>query len=310
MERRKLGKTGLDVSVIGFGSAPIGLLDTEQQKVGRMLNQLLDAGVNLIDTAAMYHGSEEAIGKAVSDRRDDYILVSKCGQEFDDLDGDAWSPTVISQTVDRALERLQTDHLDVMLLHSCDLETLETGDALGILVEAREAGKVRFVGYSGDNEAARYAATLDDVAVVETSISICDQANFDTVLPTTRKQDVGVVAKRPIANAAWKKSSEQPGFYKEYADTYSQRLRRMQITPSELGFQGEASECWPEIALRFTLSEPGVHAAIVGTTDPEHVAANLRAAEKGPLPDETAVKIRQSFQTAQERAGECWTAQT
>lgn len=310
MKRRKFGRTGLEVSVIGFGGAPIGLLETEQQQVGRILNKLLDAGVNLIDTAAMYRGSEEAIGKAVSNRRDEYVLVSKCGQEFDDLDGDAWSPTVISQTVDRALKRLQTDYLDVMLLHSCDLEVLKQGDALGALINARESGKLRHVGYSGDNEAAKHAATLDDVAVIETSVSICDQANIDTVLPTTRQHDIGVIAKRPIANAAWKEINDQPGFYKEYADTYTQRLSQMQITPGELDFEGDSSETWPEIALRFTLSEPGVHTAIVGTTDPDHIAANLRAAEKGPLPDETVVKIRKAFKTAQERAGESWTGQT
>src|SRR5690606_1362314 len=102
--RRKFGKTGLDVSVIGFGAAPIGLLETEQQQVARILNQLLDEGINLIDTAAMYRGSEEAIGNAVGHRREEYILVSKCGQEFDDLEGEAWSPKLISLTVERALK--------------------------------------------------------------------------------------------------------------------------------------------------------------------------------------------------------------
>jgi aryl-alcohol dehydrogenase-like predicted oxidoreductase len=308
--KRKFGKTGLEVSVIGFGAAPIGLLETEQQQTARILNDLLDEGVNLIDTAAMYRGSEEAIGNAVSHRREEYILVSKCGQEFDDLEGEAWSPKLISQTVDRALKRLKTDHLDVMLLHSCDLEVLQQGDALGALVDAREAGKVRFVGYSGDNEAAAHAAGLEDVAVIETSISICDQANIDVVLPVTREHDVGVIAKRPIANAAWKDLGDQPGFYRTYAEPYTRRLAQMQISPTELGFDPNRKDLWPEIALRFVLSEPGVHCAIVGTTNPEHVAVNLRAAAQGPLPDECVLKLRQAFRTAEERSGEQWTGQT
>jgi aryl-alcohol dehydrogenase-like predicted oxidoreductase len=309
IERRKFGRTGLEVSVIGFGAAPIGLLETEQKQTEQILNRLLDEGVNLIDTAAMYRGSEDAIGKAVGHRRDEYVLVSKCGQEFDELEGKAWSPRLISQTVDRALKRLQTDHLDVMLLHSCDLEVLQQGDALGALVDAREAGKVRFVGYSGDNEAAAYAASLDDVAVIETSINICDQANIDVVLPVAREHDVGLIAKRPIANAAWKDLGEQPGFYKDYAEPYTRRLAQMEISPTELGFDCNKN-LWPEIALRFTLSEPGVHCAIVGTTNSDHVAVNLRAAAQGPLPEECVLKLRQAFRTAEERAKELWVGQT
>ena len=84
----------------------------------------LDSGVNLIDTAASYYGSEEMIGKTVGHRRDEFILVSKCGGEFDEFDDPAWSPAVITKTIDRSLQRLKTDRLDVMLLHTCDLETL------------------------------------------------------------------------------------------------------------------------------------------------------------------------------------------
>jgi aryl-alcohol dehydrogenase-like predicted oxidoreductase len=115
MEKRRFGKTGHDISVLGFGGAPIGFLETEQQRVARILNILLDEGVNLIDTAAAYHGSEEAIGKAVSHRRSEYVLVSKCG-EPGTPESDAWKPASLTQTVDRALSRLKTDHLDVMLL--------------------------------------------------------------------------------------------------------------------------------------------------------------------------------------------------
>lgn len=310
MQKRTLGKTGLEVSVIGFGGAPIGILDIDLERAGRVLNMLLDEGVNLIDTAAVYGGSEEAIGKSIADRRDEYILVSKCGQEFDELEGAAWTPQVISQTIDRTLKRLQTDHLDVMLLHSCDLETLKRGDALGALVDARQAGKIRFAGYSGDNEAARYAAKLDEVAVIETSVNICDQANIDLVLPQARDRDVGVIAKRPIANAAWKDLSEQRGFYKDYAQTYTERLSKMEITPVALGYDKEAADVWPEIALRFTLSLPGVHTAIIGTTNPEHAAANLRAADKGPLPEQDLIELRQAFHLAEQRADENWLAQT
>lgn len=310
LEKRHFGKTDYQVSMLGFGGAPIGVLETDQQRVERILNLLLDEGVNLLDTAAMYRGSEEAIGKAVAHRRDEYFLVSKCGQAFEDLPGQPWSAEVIAHTVDRALRRLQTDHLDLMLLHSCDLGTLKQGEALEALVKARDAGKLRHVGYSGDNEAAAYAAGLDDVAVIQTSVNICDQVNIDDVLPLTQQNNIGVMAKRPIANAAWKKLSDQPGFYSTYAETYTKRFAAMGLTPADLGFDGDPAQLWPEVALRFTLSQPGVHTAIIGTTNPDHVRTNLAAAAKGPLPTETIAKLRSAFQQAEQAAGQEWTGQT
>ena len=306
MELNTFGKTGFEVSALGFGGAPVGLLETDRRQVAELLNTLLDRGVNLIDTAGSYKGSEEAIGEAIGHRRNDYVLVSKCGQAFDDIEGPAWSSLAIEQTVERALRRLKTDHIDVMLLHTCDLETLKKGEALGALVKARDAGKIRFVGYSGDNEAAVHAAGLDDVAVIQTSVSICDQANIDTVLPEARRNNVGVMAKRPIANAAWKDSSEQRGSYVSYAKTYSERLAKMAIAPADLGFSGEAGTAWPEIALRFTSSQPGVTTSIVGTTKMSNLERNLEFLSKGALPENVIAELRAAFRRAEAAAGESW----
>ena len=310
MENRPFGKTGHDVSALGFGGAEVGYLETEQRQVAQVLNTLLDEGVNLIDTAAAYAGSEEVIGKAIAHRRDEYVLVSKCGRPFEDLPGEAWSPDLVSATVDRSLRRLQTDRLDVMLLHSCDLEILKKGDALGALVKAREAGKIRFVGYSGDNEAAVHAAGLPDVAVIETSVSICDQANIDGVLPLAARNGIGVLAKRPIANAAWKDVSERRGIYVNYAKTYAARLAAMGLAHADLGFGGDPAEAWPEIALRFTLAQPGVTTAIIGTTSDGHVRRNIAIAGQGPLPEDAMAKIREAFRRAEREAGEAWPGQT
>jgi aryl-alcohol dehydrogenase-like predicted oxidoreductase len=306
METRTLGRTGLEVSVLGFGAAPIGVLETEQPEVDAILGLLLDSGVNLIDTAAGYRGSEQAIGRSIGDRRDEFVLVSKCGQAFDDLPGEAWSAELITATVERSLARLQTDFLDVMLLHTCDLEVLERGEALGALVRAREAGKVRFVGYSGDNQAGAFAARLSDIAVVQTSINICDQVNIDEVLPAASECGVGVMAKRPIANAAWKDLNDQPGFYARYAETYTERLALMAIEPEEIGF--EASD-WAELALRFTLS-CDIGTAIIGTTNPDHVRANIEAASHGRLPEGALEKLREAFLEAMLDAGEQWAGLT
>ena len=197
-----------------------------------------------------------------------------------------------------------------MLLHSCDLETLEKGDALGSLIEARQAGKIRFVGYSGDNEAAVHAAGLPDVAVIETSVNICDQANINGVLPLAAHNGIGVLAKRPVANAAWRDPAEHRGIYVNYTKTYTARLAAMGIVPGDLGFDGPLEAVWPEIALRFTLAQPGVTTAIVGTTNEGHVRRNLEIAAMGPLPKDAEDKLREVFRRAEREAGEAWPGQT
>jgi aryl-alcohol dehydrogenase-like predicted oxidoreductase len=296
MNKVPFGRTGLRVSPLGFGAAPIGYLTTDQDRVSSILNVLLDQGVNVLDTAASYKGSEELIGNAVGHRRDEYVLVSKCGSQVPQAQGKAWSAELILSTVDASLRRLRTDRLDVMLLHSCDLGTLQKGEALGALVKARDAGKIRFAGYSGDNDAAAWAAQQPDIAVLETSINLVDQNNIDEVLPVARKHDVGVIAKRPIANSAWRGPQAFSGIYPEYIRPYWERFQKIGLKPQDLGFSGEQD--WAEIALRFTLSLPGVHTAIIGTTNPDNARANVAAARKGPLPEDTVKKIRAAFTQA------------
>src|SRR3954466_16424284 len=301
MKKVQFGRTGFSVSQLGFGAAPIGYLNTEREKVTKILNLLLDEGVNVIDTAASYEGSEEEIAAAVGHRRDEYVLVSKCGGKVPQAQGVAWSAELIRNTVDAALRRLNTDRIDVMLLHSCDLTTLKKGEALGALVEAREAGKIRFAGYSGDNEAAAWAAEHKEVAVIETSVNLVDQINIDIVLPKTRKHNVGVLAKRPIANSAWRGLQAFSSFYPQYVKPYWERFQKLKLTPHDLGFHDDKD--WAEIALRFTLSQDGVHTAIIGTTNPDNARANIAAAKKGPLPADAVKKIRDAFKQA---AAEGW----
>ncbi len=114
----------------------------------------------------------------------------------------------------------------------------------GALVEAREAGKIRFCGYSGDNEAAAFACRLPDVAVLETSVNLADQANIDQALRLAKTHDVGVIAKRPIANAAWKDLSEQQGMYQKYAaDLHGAFVEDGPSTPASSGSIGRSWRC-------------------------------------------------------------------
>ena len=145
--------------------------------------------------------------------------------------------------------------------------------------------------------------------MLETSVNITDQVNIDLVLPVARKNNVGVLAKRPIANAAWKPIAQQPGFYASYASTYTERFKRMMLSPPDLGFDMAPERAWPEIALRYTLSQSGVHCAIIGTTNPENAKRNMKYARKGALPEEVVRTIREAFRRAEGEAGSKWLGQ-
>jgi len=309
MDRIVLGKTDLSVSRLGFGAAPIGFLATPQGQVNKLIAMLLDEGVNLFDTAAMYVDAEAKLGVALEGRRDEAVLVSKCGTKDAGLDGEEWSADLITASIDRSLQRLKTDHLDLTLLHSCDLDVLQKGEAIEALIKARDAGKTTYIGYSGDNDQAAAAAAMGWVDVIQTSVNICDQHNIDTVLPVCKEHHVGVIAKRPIANAAWNPLNKQRGLYKEYAKTYHHRLNAMHITPHELGYHGHIEVEWPEIALKFTLAIDGVDTAIVGTTSTVNATANIEAVRKNPLREQVVNKLKKAFNDAEAASGDAWLGQ-
>ncbi len=288
MQRIAFGATGARVAPLGIGAIAV---ENDQRTAARVVEQALDAGCNLIDTAACYPGHERFIGEWLAHRRDDYLLVSKCGHHAIGPDGVPRSRPIAMTDVDAALERLRTDRLDAMLLHSYDLEPLRRGEALGVLERARTQGKLRWVGYSGDGEAAAWAAGHEAVQVIECSINLADQRNITQVLPPCRERAVGVIAKKPIANAAWR-CIDAPDQAHPAWRAYVDRFAALDFDPT-----GHGCEDMAELALRFTLSVPGVHCAIVGSADPRHRAANRAAVARGPLSPAEHERIRRRFES-------------
>src|SRR5215470_16267260 len=155
MRYRRFGKTGLRVSVLGFGAMQAGEPAVTEADAGRLLNEVLDTGVNLIDTARGYKLSNEPIGRHIAHRRDEFVLSSKCGYSIPGCRD--WTARCITRGVDAALRRMRTDRIDIMHLHSCPLGTLKDGSVIGALLRAVKAGKVRVAAYSGENEARQLA---------------------------------------------------------------------------------------------------------------------------------------------------------
>src|SRR5919107_806071 len=223
VERRVFGETGLEVSVLGFGGSEIGYERATPETVDRLLGAALDAGLNVIDTAECYLESEELIGRAASHRRNEYHLFTKCGHASG-LDGPDWSPRLLAESIERSLRRLRTDHVDLIQLHSCSADVLRDGAVIEVLRRTREQGKARFVGYSGDGADARYAVECGAFDTLQTSVSIADQEAVELTLPLARGARMGVVAKRPVANAAWRHETRPDN---EYVRPYWDRVRRL-----------------------------------------------------------------------------------
>ena len=297
MERRRLGRTDMMVSVLGFGGSEIGYQRVSRRTVGRLLDGALDAGLNVIDTAECYEDSEELIGGAVAARRREFYLFTKCGHGRGWGRGN-WRPAALLASIERSLKRLATDHLDLIQLHSCSREELGKGDVIGALQRARERGLTRYIGYSGDGEAARYAVECGRFDTLQTSVSIADQEALDLTLPLARTREVGIIAKRPLANAAWR-YARKPA--EPYYQTYWSRLRALDYPFLRNPGAGAAT------ALRFTLAVAGVHTAIVGTAKPERWTQNAAQLEAGALPAQEFETIRARWRAA---ADASWAGQT
>lgn len=299
MEKRKFGKTDMEVSVLGFGGAEIGYNPNQtQDDVNDLLNSALDAGLNVIDTAAAYKVSEELIGKAVSTRRSEFYLLTKCGA-LDAFTRFDWSKKGILETIEQSLRALKTDHLDIAQLHSCDQEILRQGDCIEGLQRAVEKGYTRYIGYSGDNDDAKYAIEMGVFDALQTSVSVADQTPITGNIKLAAEKGLGVIAKRPIANAVWR-NKERPK--ETYHQPYWDRIQELKFPFTEKSLE-EATA----MALRFALTIPGVDTLIVGTTRPKRWQENAQYVAEGKLSNEEYEAIRQRWN---EVADESWTGQT
>jgi len=304
---RAFGATGIDVSPLAFGGGRVGEDSVSEAEAERLLGGALDAGITVVDTARSYGASEERIGRYLAHRRQSFVLSTKGGYGVDGVPD--WTAEAVRRGVDEALARLRTDVIDVFHLHSCPRDVLERGDVVRALDDARRAGKVRVAAYSGENDALDFALASDAFGSVQCSVSLADQRVLDGAAPLAVSRGIGVLAKRAIANAAWRFAERPRG---DYAETYWCRLRAMGLDPRELpellwnGREApDLGAAWTEVAVRFTAFAPGVSSAIVGTRSLDHLRACAAAVAKGPLPAATIDAIRSAFRTRDD-GGEGW----
>ncbi len=283
METRDLGKTGLRVSRLGVGLAEIGDLRlAEARQAADVLNLALDSGVTFFDTAACYGNSEVLIGQTIAHRRADFVLATKAGHVVDGYQGIEWTARTIQYSIDRSLTRMRTDYLDLAQLHSCGVEVLERGEVIQALQEAQQAGKTRFIGYSGDNESALWAVNSGLFDTLQTSFNLVDQSAHHLLFEPAEARGMGIIVKRPVANGVWGAAASPSG----YADQYFERAEMM----AALDRLPDAPENRIFLALSFALAHDVVDTAIVGTRSAAHMRANIEWAESQHSLAEQVVK--------------------
>ena len=297
MQKVQFGSTGFETSRLGVGLSEIGSFElSDQAQATNVLNTALDNGINFLDTSACYGISEELVGNGVSQRRDDYFLATKAGHVARGYEGEAWTFQTIVDSIDRSLRLLQTDHVDVVQLHSCDIDVLEKGDAIRALQEAQQAGKTRFIGYSGDNESAHWAVDSGLFATLQTSYNLVEQrARTTGLLEKAIAKGMGTIIKRPIAGGVWGKS--RPDAADQTASNYNTPYLDRAKSVRTLGPIENEPDDAILTSLGYTLSDPNANVAIVGTTNPSHMATNVRQIDNDlPIPDSVIAELNRRFE--------------
>jgi aryl-alcohol dehydrogenase-like predicted oxidoreductase len=276
-----LGKTGIDVPVLGLGCGPLGDARLGDADAERLLGVALEHGLRLFDTAPSYGLSEERIGRFFRGspaRRAGVVVVTKLGYGVPGVPD--WTPACLSLGVDRALTTLGVDVLDVALLHSCSEERLNDEGLHRALEGAKSAGKVRAVGYSGDGAPLVAAVRSGVFDVVECSVSCLDQSGLEAV----GGSGLGVIAKRALANAPWRGNPAGRDDVAEYARRYDALFGSDPMAYAD-----------DELFLRFASFRPEVHCALVGTTRAEAVARAAELVARGPLPAAVSDELRARY---------------
>jgi aryl-alcohol dehydrogenase-like predicted oxidoreductase len=300
---RRLGNTGEEVTVLGYGAmelrgAPTGPPVTDED-AGALLNEVLDSGINFIDTSIDYGRSEELIGRYVAHRRDEYFLASKCGcpiKEFPPgtprpLPHD-FSPVNVRAGVEQSLRRLGTDRLDLVQVHiSPSRAELEAHGTIDCLEQLRREGKVRFIGMSGTLPNLPDHIDMGAFDAFQIPYSAL-QREHESLISRAAAAGSGTVIRGGVARGAPSEEKQWQGPLGLGPEVGRDRWAKAGLESLLEGMDRMA------FVLRFTLSHPDLHTTIVGTANADHFRANVAAAEQGPLPRDLYEEAKQQLTAA------------
>ncbi|MGW0861009.1 aldo/keto reductase [Streptomyces sp. NPDC002611] len=298
MQYRTLGRTGVQVSSLALGAMNFGRIGrTTQDEATALVDAALEAGINLIDTADRYSGgeSEEMVGKAIAGRRDDIVLATKASMPMsDERNHQGASRRWLVTALDDSLRRLGVDHVDLFQIHRWDPRTGDE-ETLSALTDLQRAGKIRYFGSSTFPAyrivQAQWAARerhLSRYVTEQPGYSILQRGIEAHVLPVTQEYGLGVLVWSPLASG-WLTGAVREGqdittnrsaFMPERFDTSLPHNRaRLDAVERLAGVADEAGLTMIQLALGFVTAHPGVTSALIGPRTPDHLTAQLAAAD-------------------------------
>jgi aryl-alcohol dehydrogenase-like predicted oxidoreductase len=279
---RRLGRTGLDVSEVGYGAWGIGKsqwIGAEDDESLRALNRAIDLGLNLIDTALAYGKghSERLVGRVVKERGETLYVATKIPPK-----------------------NLGFETIDVQQFHVWSDEWVGRGSWLEAVEDLKSEGKIRFFGVSINDHQPSNAVRLIETGVVDTVqviYNVFDQSPEDELFPACRENDVGVIVRVPFDEGALtgritpETTFDEDDFRNDYFrdDRKVQVYERVRAIVSELGI---AEDEMAEVALRYVLSHPAVSTVIPGMRSVRNVERNMAVADGEGLPDDQAQRLK------------------
>lgn len=300
MEKRILGRTGLEVSILGLGGLFVSRVGGQDRNEAiRAVRRALELGVNYVDTAPSYADSEEVLGLALEGVPQSFILSTKLGGRPKPFDPQ--SKDCLLASVEESLQLLKRDRIDILFIHEPDRPGQYDwwtdhehfyGPVCEVLTELKAEGVIRFTGLGGTTayELPHIMATgVYDVVLTAFNYSLLWRETEIAIFPEARRQNMGVIIGSPLQQGALARRYD---VQVESSARWLSPPRREQYKRL-YKFLDEAGMSLPEIGLRFVISNPVVSTVLTGARSVAEVEENVRAAEAGPLPSEILARLQE-----------------
>jgi aryl-alcohol dehydrogenase-like predicted oxidoreductase len=295
LETKTLGRTGLKVTQLGYGALEVRGVSSEDPKARMpsearakdILNAVLDSGISFIDTAWCYGRSEEMIGKFISHRRSEFTLAAKSGHgNCSSTQYGSYTRKDILACIEESLRNLKTDYVDILQLHNPTSKDVEDCECIETLKDIQARGWTRFIGCSSVIPHLNDHLNTGAYDAFQLPYSALEPEHYD-IISKSAKSGIGTIIRGGVAKGEPESAAINAQRVQNWKPSLggSAGIKRWDMfTEARLGALVDEGETRTSFLLRFTLSHPDVHTIIVGTQNPEHLAQNVAAAEKGPLP--------------------------
>ena len=298
LNHKTLGRTGIDVTQLGYGAMEVrdkriwGGRACSPEQADTILNAVLDAGINFIDTANDYGKSELYIGQFLAKRRDEFAVATKCGCQIiyagdHDETPHVWTRDNLMRNIADSLMKMQTDVVDILQLHNPDVATVEDNNLVDILQELKAAGAVRWIGCSATSPHLQTYIDWGVFDVFQIPYSALERKH-ENLITAAAEAGAGIIIRGGVARG-------EPGSGLGNTDRWAT------FEKAKLDELVEPDEDRTAFLLRYTLSHPHCDTTIVGTMNPDHLAENVRIAEKGPLAADVYAEAKKRLDEAGER---------